>query len=316
MPNSRRGSKRPMSAAHRLLRRRLGLAPRACALMGASLVLAVGGISAYGLALPSLVAAREARAPHIARSGHGDLGATTGYVWAEVFGRTMFGDDTGASDAGDAGAAGKDEIELSDGTVIRLASVKSVTQLVQTSNTVKDIAAGAAAGGSGSGDKTSSGSNGNDNGSSGGSGTSSGSTGGNGTAGDNAGGGTTGGGSNSSSGGSGDDSGGLSATEEESIHSWLVTKYNMLDGYVSRANAAVATYGSTGDSSACDSLCGEMLPIRAEFGRQTFSPRSKWYGQFAKLWGCYTNLSQWVGHYGNDDVALTNFNNNLAAIAL
>ena len=41
-------------------------------------------------------------------------------------------------------------------------------------------------------------------------------------------------------------SGGLSAAEEESIHSWLVTKYNMLDGYVSRANDVVSTYNSTG----------------------------------------------------------------------
>ena len=31
---------------------------------------------------------------------------------------------------------------------------------------------------------------------------------------------------------------------------------------------------------------------------------------------CYTNLCQWVGHYGNDDVALNNFNTNVAAIAL
>ena len=37
-------------------------------------------------------------------------------------------------------------------------------------------------------------------------------------------------------------SSGLSTAEEESIHSWLVTKCNMLDGYVSRANSAVSTY--------------------------------------------------------------------------
>ena len=110
--------------------------------------------------------------------------------------------------------------------------------------------------------------------------------------------------------------GGLSAAEEESIHSWLVTKYNMLDGYVSRANDVVSTYNSTGDPRPCDSLVGEMFVIRAEFGRQTFSPRSKWYQQYANLWGCYTNLCQWVGHYGDDDVALGNFNNNVAALAL
>ena len=135
-------------------------------------------------------------------------------------------------------------------------------------------------------------------------------------------------GSGSSAGGSGNggstggntdndtNSGGLSAAEEESIHSWLVTKYNMLDGYVSRANYVVSTYNSTGDPRPCDSLVGEMFVIRAEFGRQTFSPRSKWYQQYANLWGCYTNLCQWVGHYGDDDVALGNFNNNVAALAL
>lgn len=46
------------------------------------------------------------------------------------------------------------------------------------------------------------------------------------------------------------------------------------------------------------------------------SPKSKWYQQYANLWGCYTNLCQWVGHYGDDDVALSNFNNNVAALAL
>lgn len=130
---------------------------------------------------------------------------------------------------------------------------------------------------------------------------------------------TGGSGNGGSTGGNTDNdanSGGLSAAEEESIHSWLVTKYNMLDGYVSRANDVVSTYNSTGDPRPCDSLVGEMFVIRAEFGRQTFSPRSKWYQQYANLWGCYTNLCQWVGHYGDDDVALGNFNNNVAALAL
>lgn len=66
----------------------------------------------------------------------------------------------------------------------------------------------------------------------------------------------------------------------------------------------------------CDSLANDMFVIRAEFGRQTFSPKSKWYQQYANLWGCYTNLCQWVGHYGDDDVALNNFNTKVAAIAL
>ena len=108
----------------------------------------------------------------------------------------------------------------------------------------------------------------------------------------------------------------LSAAEEESIHSWLVTKYNMLDGYVTRANSVVSTYNATGDIGPCDTLANDMFVIRAEFGRQRFSTKSKWYRQYANLWGCYTNLCQWVGHYGDDDVALNNFNTNVAAIAL
>lgn len=130
------------------------------------------------------------------------------------------------------------------------------------------------------------------------------------------GGGSSSGGSTDGDAGGDTGTGGLSAAEEESIHSWLVTKYNMLDGYVARANSVVSTYNATGDTGPCDSLVNDMFVIRAEFGRQTFPPQSKWYRQFANLWGCYTNLCQWVGHYGDDNVALNNFNNNVAAIAL
>lgn len=69
----------------------------------------------------------------------------------------------------------------------------------------------------------------------------------------------------------------------------------MLDDYVARANSAVTTYNATGDTGPCDNLANDMFVIRAEFGRQTFSPHSKWYRQYANLWGCYTNLCQWVG---------------------
>lgn len=130
------------------------------------------------------------------------------------------------------------------------------------------------------------------------------------------GGGSSSGGSTDGGAGGDTDSGGLSAAEEERIHNWLVTKYNMLDDYVARAKSAVSTYNATGDTGPCDSLANDMFVIRAEFGRQTFSPHSKWYRQYANLWGCYTNLCQWVGHYGDDDIALNNFNNSLAAIAL
>ena len=130
------------------------------------------------------------------------------------------------------------------------------------------------------------------------------------------GGGSSSGGSTDGGTGGGAGSGGLSAAEEESIHSWLVTKHNMLDGYVARANSVVSTYNATGDTGPCDTLANDMFVIRAEFGRQRFSTKSKWYRQYANLWGCYTNLCQWVGHYGDDDVALNNFNTNVAAIAL
>ncbi len=135
-------------------------------------------------------------------------------------------------------------------------------------------------------------------------------------AGSASGGGSSSGGSTDGGAGGDTGSGGLSAAEEESIHSWLVAKYNMLDDYVARANSVVSTYNATGDTRPCDSLVSDMFVIRAEFGRQTFSPESKWYQQYANLWGCYTNLCQWVGHYGDDDVALNNFNTKVAAIAL
>lgn len=327
MPRVRHGggAGRGGNAPRRMLRR-FALAPRAAGLMACSLVLVAGGVSAYGLAVPFLVAAHAERVPHIAHTARHDLGSTTGYVWADVFSRTVLGRDAGDA-AGSDGASSKDadEVELSDGTVIHLTGVKHVTQLVQASNTVKELAAkaeggaatgianGTATGGASGGKKpaggTADGGNGAD-GSAGGGSNGGSSTGGNSGAGSNTGG-------NAGTGGNGSqNTGGLSDAEEESIHGWLVVKYSMLDGYVSRATSAVATYSSTGDTSACDSLCDELFPIRAEFGRQTFSPKSKWYRQFTSLWGCYTNLAQWVGHYGDDQVALDNFNNNLAATDL
>ena len=90
----------------------------------------------------------------------------------------------------------------------------------------------------------------------------------------------------------------------------------MLDGYVARANSVVSTYNATGDYEPCKRLVREMYVIRAEFGRQTFPTKSKWYKQFGNLWGCYTNLCIWVERCGDDDIALNNFNNSLAAIAL
>lgn len=286
------GTQTKRGAAVRM-RRRLGLAPRAYVLLSCSLVIVVAGVSAYGMTVPSMVQAHAARELHIGRKAKSDLGTTTGYAWASVVGRTVFG-----IDPADEGEQAPNEITLANGKTIVLTNTKVITKL--SNNSVASVVnkaeqqreqdtqqagkPGGSDGGSGSGSTS--------------------------------GGGFSSGGSTDGDAGGDTGSGGLSAAEEESIHSWLVTKYNMLDGYVARANSVVSTYNATGDTGPCDSLVNDMFVIRAEFGRQTFSPQSKWYRQFANLWGCYTNLCQWVGHYGDDNVALNNFNDNVAAIAL
>ena len=286
------------------MRRRLGLAPRAYVLLSCSLVLVIASVSAYGVTVPSMVQAHAARELHIGRKAKSDLGTTTGYAWASVVSHVVFG-----ADPADEGEVPDNEVTLANGKTIVLTNTKvihhlsdnSVSAVVNKAEQQKgqDTQQSGKPGGSGSSGSSSDSSN-----SSGGSGSGSASG---------------GSGSNSSTdGGAGGDagSGGLSAAEEESIHSWLVTKYNMLDGYVARANSAVSIYNATGDTGPCDTLANDMFVIRAEFGRQRFSTKSKWYRQYANLWGCYTNLCQWVGHYGDDDVALNNFNTNVAAIAL
>lgn len=298
------GTQTKHGAAARM-RRRLGLAPRAYVLLSCSLVLAIAGVSAYGMTVPSMVQAHAARELHIGRKAKSDLGTTTGYTWASVVSHVVFGgDDADSSEAPD------NEVTLANGKTIVLTNTKVITKL--SNNSVASVInkteqqkdqdsqqTGKPGGSDGSGSGSDS--------TGAGSGSSSGSTSSGGSASGGSTGGATGGETNS---------GGLSAAEEESIHSWLVTKYNMLDGYVSRANSVVSTYNTTGDTGPCDTLANDMFVIRAEFGRQRFSTKSKWYRQYANLWGCYTNLCQWVGHYGDDDVALNNFNTNVAAIAL
>lgn len=287
------------------MRRRLGLAPRACVLLSCSLVLVVAGVSAYGMTVPSMVQAHAARELHIGRKAKSDLGTTTGYMWASVVSHVVFG-----VDPADEGEAPDNKVTLANGKTIVLTNTKIITKL--SNNSVASVInkaeqqkeqdaqqPGGAGGSDGSG--SGAGSAGSDGGS--GSGSASG-------------GGSSSGGSTDGGAGGDTGSGGLSAAEEASIHSWLVTKYNMLDGYVARANSVVSTYNATGDTGPCDTLANDMFVIRAEFGRQRFSTKSKWYRQYANLWGCYTNLCQWVGHYGDDDVALNNFNTNVAAIAL
>lgn len=285
------------------IRRRLGLAPRAYVLLSCSLVLVIAGVSAYGMTVPSMVQAHAERELHIGRKAKSDLGTTTGYAWASVFGRTVFG-----VDPADEGERASNEITLANGKTIVLTNNKVITKL--SNNSVASVVNKAEQQKGQDAQQT------GQPGGSGSSGSSSDSSGGGSGSGSASGGGSSSDGSTDGGAGGDTGSGGLSAAEEESIHSWLVTKYNMLDGYVARANSVVSTYNATGDTGPCDSLANDMFVIRAEFGRQTFSPKSKWYQQYANLWGCYTNLCQWVGHYGDDDVALNNFNTKVAAIAL
>lgn len=287
------------------MRRRLGLAPRAYVLLSCSLALVVAGVSAYGMTVPSMVQAHAARELRMGRKAKSDLGTTTGYAWTSVVGRTVFG-----VDPADDGERASNEITLANGKTIVLTNTKVITKL--SNNSVASVVNKAEQ--QKERDTQQAGKPGGSDGSSSGTG-SAGSDGGSGS-GSAAGGGSSSGGSMDGGAGGDTGSGGLSAAEEERIHNWLVTKYNMLDDYVARANSAVTTYNATGDTGPCDNLANDMFVIRAEFGRQTFSPHSKWYRQYANLWGCYTNLCQWVGHYGDDDIALNNFNNSLAAIAL
>ena len=81
--------------------------------------------------------------------------------------------------------------------------------------------------------------------------------------------------------------------------------------------SVVSTYNATGDTRTVRQpgrvRCLSFEPSSVV---RHSRPGLRWYQQYANLWGCYTNLCQWVGHYGDDDVALGNFNNNVAALAL
>ena len=219
------------------MRRRLGLAPRAYVLLSCSLVLVIAGVSAYGMTVPSMVQAHAARELHIGRKAKSDLGTTTGYAWASVVGRTVFGVDTA-----DEGEQASNEITLANGKTIVLANTKVITKL--SNNSVASIVNKAEQ------QKEQDTQQAGKPGSSGGSGSGTGSAGSSGGSGSGfaSGGGSSSGGSTDGGAGGDAGSGGLSAAEEESIHSWLVTKYNMLDGYVARANSVVSTYNATGDT--------------------------------------------------------------------
>lgn len=110
------------------MRRRLGLAPRACVLLSCSLVLVIAGVSAYGMTVPSMVQAHAARELHIGRKAKSDLGTTTGYTWASVVSHVVFGgDDADGPETAD------NEITLANGKTIVLTNTKVITKLSNNS---------------------------------------------------------------------------------------------------------------------------------------------------------------------------------------
>ena len=110
------------------MRRRLGLAPRACVLLSCSLALVVAGVSAYGLAVPPMVQARTARKLRVGHKAKSDLGTTTGYAWASVVTHVVFGvDDAGSAEAPD------NEIALANGKTIVLTNTKIIHHLSDNS---------------------------------------------------------------------------------------------------------------------------------------------------------------------------------------
>lgn len=240
------GTQTKRGAAVRM-RRRLDLAPRAYVLLSCSLVLVMAGVTAYGMTVPSMMQAHATREPRVGHEVKSDLGTTTGYAWASVVAHIVFG-----TDDADGAEAPDNEVTLANGKTIVLTNTKIIDRLsnnsvVATVNKVEQQKEQDAQqfGKPGSSDTSGSGSDSSSSGGGSGSGSS---TGGPGN------GGSTGGNTDNDA-----NSGGLSAAEEESIHSWLVTKYNMLDGYVSRANDVVSTYNSTGDPRPCDNLVGRCL---------------------------------------------------------
>ena len=110
------------------MRRRLGLAPRAYALLSCSLALVVAGVSAYGMTVPSMVQAHAAREAHVGGKAKSDLGTTTGYAWASVVAHVVFGvDDADGAEAPD------NEVTLPNGKTIVLTNTKIINRLSNNS---------------------------------------------------------------------------------------------------------------------------------------------------------------------------------------
>lgn len=296
------GTQTKRGAAVRM-RRRLGLAPRAYALLSCSLVLVITGVSAYGMTVPSMMQAHAAREPRVGHEVKSDLGTTTGYAWASVVAHIVFG-----TDDADGAEAPDNEVTLANGKTIVLTNTKIIDRLSNNSvaatvNKVEQQKGQDAqqSGKPGSSDASGSGSDSSSSGGGSGSGSS-----------------TGGSGNGGSTGGSGDDVVDRpSAAEEEAFHSWLVSKARQLDRFTSLANAAVANYSATGSTASCDALVnGELGSAWAEFGGKVVPQNSVWMSQFSNLWSCYTHLNRWVGYYGQHSDELEIFNASVAAIAL
>lgn len=110
------------------IRRRLGLAPRAYALLSCSLVLVIAGVSAYGMTVPSMMQAHAAREPRVGHEVKSDLGTTTGYAWASVVGHIVFG-----TDDADGAEAPDNEVMLANGKTIVLTNTKIIDRLSNNS---------------------------------------------------------------------------------------------------------------------------------------------------------------------------------------
>ena len=114
------GTQTKRGAAVRM-RRRLGLAPRAYALLSCSLVLVIAGVSAYGMTVPPMMQAHAAREPRVGHEVKSDLGTTTGYAWASVVAHIVFG--TGDADGAE---APDNEVTLANGKTIVLTNTKII----------------------------------------------------------------------------------------------------------------------------------------------------------------------------------------------
>ena len=121
------GTQTKRGAAVRI-RRRLGLAPRAYALLSCSLVLVIAGVSAYGMTVPSMIQAHAAREPRVGHEVKSDLGTTTGYAWASVVGHIVF-----VTDDADGAEVPDNEVTLANGKTIVLTNTKIIDRLSNNS---------------------------------------------------------------------------------------------------------------------------------------------------------------------------------------